>query len=342
VRLYRTGDQGEPIRDIQDRLAALGHECTPDSRGTFGEATLRAVQAFQSARGLPADGIVGPDTWRTLVGAGYRLGDRMLYHRVPMMQGDDVASLQQRLNALGFDSGKVDGIFGPDTLTALLDFQANRRMAEDGIAGRRVAEELSLMARATAKPGRDGVRDRQWLAQLPPTLVGQRIYVDAFCRTEEEAAATWRAAVLFARIIQDLGARPVMSRNVDTAPPERVRALRANRLGVDLIVSFAVPVTDAAGVCYFASAHSESEAGARVATAPADRLGIAVLGRSIPMLKDTRSPAVVIVTDPMTEHTGGRAAQGIIDVFSSPNDATAPAPRLSTDAHHGEPGSAHR
>jgi N-acetylmuramoyl-L-alanine amidase len=244
----------------------------------------------------------------------------MVYHRVPMMRGDDVASLQQSLNALGFDAGKVDGIFGPDTLAALLDFQSNRRMAEDGIAGRRVAEELALMARATAKPGRDGVRDRQWLAHLPPTLVGQRIYVDAFCRTEEEAAATWRAAVLFARIIQDLGARPVMSRNIDTAPTERVRALRANRLRVDLIVSFATPFADETGVCYFASAHSESQAGARVATALAERLRVPVLGRSIPMLKDTRSPTVVIVVDPMTEHTGGRAAQGIIDLFVTAKD----------------------
>ena len=45
----------------------------------------------------------------------------MLYHRIPMMRGDDVAELQARLNSLGFDTGKVDGIFGPDTLAGLLD-----------------------------------------------------------------------------------------------------------------------------------------------------------------------------------------------------------------------------
>ena len=37
--------------------------------------------------------------------------------------GDDVAELQQRLSALGFDSGRVDGIFGDLTSAALGEFQ---------------------------------------------------------------------------------------------------------------------------------------------------------------------------------------------------------------------------
>ena len=316
MRLYRVGDEGEPVRDIQGRLRALDHPTDPDTAGRYGSGTATAVSAFQQARGLPADGIVGPDTWRALVRAGYRLGDRMLYYRVPMMRGDDVAELQRQLNALGFDAGKVDGIFGPDSLRALLDFQANRRMAEDGIAGRGVAGELALMARATAKAGREGVREREWLARLPRTLVGQRIYVDAFCRNASEQARAWRAAMTFARIIQDLGASPTMSRSNDTTPPERVRAVRANRLGVDLVVSFAEPGSDGSFVHFFESAHSSSSAGEHMARAIADRLDVTILGRALPILKHTRSPAVVIAFSPLDEKVGGRAAQGIIDFFA--------------------------
>jgi N-acetylmuramoyl-L-alanine amidase len=316
VRLYRVGDEGEPVRDIQHRLGALGHATDPDPLGSFGDATAAAVCAFQMARGLPPDGIVGPHTWRALVRAGYQLGDRMLYHRVPMMRGDDVAELQRQLNALGFDSGKVDGVFGPDTLRAVLDFQANRRMAEDGIAGRAVAAELGLMARATAKAGREGVRERVWLESLPRTLIGQRMYVDAFCGTDEERMQAWRAAITFTRIIQDLGAAPILSRSIDTTPAERVRALRANRLNVDLIVSFALPTSDGPGVTFFASAHSSSSAGERIAQSIAARLSVPVLGRAIPMLKHTRAPAVVVATTPLDETTGGRVAQGIIDLFA--------------------------
>ena len=115
MRLYHRGDRGEPVRDVQDRLTALGFSCAPDDDGVFGDATYTSVSEFQTSRGIPVDGIVGSETWRSLVEAGYRLGDRMVYHRVPMMRGDDVAELQARLNSLGFDTGKVDGIFGPDS-----------------------------------------------------------------------------------------------------------------------------------------------------------------------------------------------------------------------------------
>ena len=52
-----------------------------------------------------------------------------------MLRGDDVAELQQRLSALGFDTGRVDGIFGDLTSAALGEFQRNVGLPVDGIAG---------------------------------------------------------------------------------------------------------------------------------------------------------------------------------------------------------------
>ena len=135
MRLYRLGDSGRPVRDIQDRLDSLDHSCAPDAPGEFGKGTFDAVTAFQRERGLAGDGIVGPDTWRGLWEASYRLGDRLLWMRRPMLRGDDVSELQVRLNSFGFDAGNVDGIFGPDTRRAVTEFQHNRAMDEDGIAG---------------------------------------------------------------------------------------------------------------------------------------------------------------------------------------------------------------
>jgi N-acetylmuramoyl-L-alanine amidase len=320
VRLYRRGDEGEPVRDIQDRLAALGFE-TDDRLGSFAAGTEAVVIAFQQARGLPGDGIVGPGTWRALVDAGFRLGDRMLYHRVPMMRGDDVAEVQRRLNSLGFDAGKVDGIFGPDTLRATLDFQANRRMAEDGIVGREVVAELELISRATKKPGREGVRERQWLAALPPTIAGQHVYVDAACRDPEEAETTWAAAVEFGGAIQILGGVPVYSRSADAFPSERVRALRANRMGTDFVVSFSEAKDGVPAVCYFASQHSHSAAGEKLASAIASTLGMQSLGRTVPMLRDTRAPAVVISAEHIEPSLARAVADSIIDLLAAPREA---------------------
>lgn len=59
-RMLSVGASGEDVRRIQARLSEMGH--TVDADGDFGPATKAAVIAVQSANGLPADGIVGPDT----------------------------------------------------------------------------------------------------------------------------------------------------------------------------------------------------------------------------------------------------------------------------------------
>ena len=320
MRLYHRGDRGEPVRDVQDRLTALGFECDADGAAVFGDATFAAVSEFQDSRGLPVDGIVGSETWRSLVEAGYRLGDRMIYHRVPMMRGDDVAELQARLNSLGFDTGKVDGIFGPDSLAGLLDFQHNSQMAEDGIAGDKVGGELRLVDLATQKQGRESVRERQWLEQMPPSIAGQRIYLDPECRTADESDATWMAAIEASSAIQILGGISFLSRSIDTAPPPRLRSQKANRMNIDIVVGFFVPDEGDEGIYYFSSEHSRSEAGMGVAQALADRLGVSPVGRTMPILKETRAPAVVVALRSMNRRAGRIVANVVASLYETPKD----------------------
>lgn len=315
MRLYRLGDSGRPVRDIQDRLLALGFECGEDARGEYDKGTFDAVTAFQKQRGLSPDGIVGPDTWRTLWEASYRLGDRLLWHRRPMMRGDDVAELQRRLNALGFDAGKVDGIFGPDTRRAVTEFQENRGMAEDGIAGPKLVSELRLVSHATNKTGRETIRERQWLRTLPTSLVGTRIFLDGGCSDPQESGKSWEAVAAAALVLQEMGGIPVLSRSADTAFPERVRARRANRLGADLVVSFQMPYADGSGVFFFASPHSRSEAGASLAAAVAAELQLPVDGRAPAILKETRAPAVLVATAHLDSECGSRVVESLDRFF---------------------------
>ena len=303
------------MRDIQTRLQRIGFDCATDAEAEYRVATETAVKQFQDSRGLEPDGIVGPETWRALVESGHRLGSRLVYNRLPMMRGDDVSELQRILNSLGFDAGKQDSIFGPDTLAAVLEFQSNRGLAEDGICGPVMASELTLMKRATEKGGRDAVRERQWLRGLPGSIAGHRILVDASCRDAVESEAAWKAAAACSVELREMGATPVLTRSIDAAPSERIRARRANRLGIDLVVSFR-EAREQPGVFYFRTEHSSSEAGEALAREIAGRLGMKSHGMATPMLKETRAVAVVVSAPVLDEKVGRETGQGLQVLFA--------------------------
>ncbi|ARV57902.1 hypothetical protein BZZ01_03960 [Nostocales cyanobacterium HT-58-2] len=62
----RFGDSGNSVKVLQRLLVSNGYFVQLD--GVFGALTETAVRAFQSARGLKADGVVGPRTWGELTG----------------------------------------------------------------------------------------------------------------------------------------------------------------------------------------------------------------------------------------------------------------------------------
>lgn len=61
----RLGSQGESVRELQSMLVLLGFYPGPVS-GIYQEETQTAVQRFQRAAAITADGIVGPATWSQL------------------------------------------------------------------------------------------------------------------------------------------------------------------------------------------------------------------------------------------------------------------------------------
>jgi peptidoglycan hydrolase-like protein with peptidoglycan-binding domain len=55
----------------------------------------------------------------------------------PLMNGDDVKTVQSQLIKLGYDLGShgADGVFGPATEKAVKEFQAKAGIKADGIVG---------------------------------------------------------------------------------------------------------------------------------------------------------------------------------------------------------------
>jgi N-acetylmuramoyl-L-alanine amidase len=172
----QVGDEGEAVRDLQQRLGDAKWPTEPDEPGVFGAGTAAAVRSFQERRGLRVDGICGQQTWGSLVEAGYRRGDRLLYQASPPLRGDDVADLQRRLCALGFNVDRIDGIFGVRTQEALLDFQRNAGLATDAVCGPVTLAALERLGSRSGDAGPGGrVREREALRRAPRTLAGLRV-----------------------------------------------------------------------------------------------------------------------------------------------------------------------
>ncbi|HEY5121333.1 MAG TPA: peptidoglycan-binding protein, partial [Acidimicrobiales bacterium] len=140
--LLQRGAEDSRVRELQERLASIGYAPLTDPAGQFGDGTVVVVEAFQRSRGLPITGVIDETTWNRLIEAGWRLGERLLYLAHPHLRGDDVAELQVRLAQLGFNPGRIDGIFGSATEHALLDFQRNCGLETDGTLTRATLLEI--------------------------------------------------------------------------------------------------------------------------------------------------------------------------------------------------------
>lgn len=57
-------------------------------------------------------------------------------------QGGITALLQERLNTLGFNCGKIDGKFGNNTYNAVRSFQKSRGLSDDGVVGQNTWRKL--------------------------------------------------------------------------------------------------------------------------------------------------------------------------------------------------------
>ena len=65
----KSGARGNITKLMQQRLIALGYSVGKyGADGVFGEDTKKAVKAFQTAKGLSDDAVVGRNTWRKLLG----------------------------------------------------------------------------------------------------------------------------------------------------------------------------------------------------------------------------------------------------------------------------------
>ena len=83
--------------------------------------------------------------------------------------GGEVTQIQQRLQELGYNPGKADGIYGTQTKNAVISFQRDYGLDDDGIAGPKTLEALGLTGGGGSGGGFGGFSEGD--GQLRATII---------------------------------------------------------------------------------------------------------------------------------------------------------------------------
>lgn len=264
--LYRLGDKGDAVRSIRSLLQTTGDLSPTTARPSdvYDAELAQAVRGFQQRRGLIVDGVLGPDTQIALDGARWQLGDRLLSH-IPghLLQGDDVAQLQERLLSLGFTPDRVDGVFGSNTEQAVRRFQAGVGLAVDGSVGPETLRAFADLTRSVSGGSPHSLRERELVRRSGHHLIGRTVVLDPGHGGHDTGTAAHglvesEVMLDLARRIEGrlsaIGVTVLFTRSAATGPDELSRAMTANQARADIMLSLHCDSNDqsrASGVATF-------------------------------------------------------------------------------------------
>jgi N-acetylmuramoyl-L-alanine amidase len=198
------------------------------------------IRSFQQERGLHVTGELNEQTLRALEEARWKLGDRSLYlQKSPLMYGDDVAALQSRLTEMGFHSGRVDGIFGPMTESAVKEFQKSVGVVVDGKCGPATIIALLRLTKIVSGGAPAALRESAVQKNRGPALANKVIVIDPGSEEYEREIVFDVAQRIEGRLLA-LGASVFLTRGASNNPSESERITFTNNNKADLLISLHV------------------------------------------------------------------------------------------------------
>lgn len=134
--VLRTGSVSNYVNSLRLLLNRTGYRVA--SKGTTYDSEVRdAVKKYQADHKLTVDGVVGPNTWSSIVSKSEEVANRSVCEDRTFRQGDEgscVERLQTALKEKGFEI-TVDGDFGPNTESVVKRFQTVFKISADGVVG---------------------------------------------------------------------------------------------------------------------------------------------------------------------------------------------------------------
>ena len=198
------------------------------------ELSESEIRSFQQARGLSVTGIVDEVTARALEEAQWKLGDRSLnLQEPPLMHGDDVAALQSRLTEMGFDCGRVDGIYGPRTELAVKDFQKSVGATVDGKCGPATIIALIRLTKIVSGGAPSILRESANQKNRGPALANKTIVLNP----DGDDPLVYDVALRTEGRLLALGASVFLTRGERNNPSESERIAFTNSSNADLMIS---------------------------------------------------------------------------------------------------------
>jgi N-acetylmuramoyl-L-alanine amidase len=224
------GGSGDLVLQVTNYLTRLN--LLKGESSIFDAQVQSAVKEFQQSRGLTVSGVVDDTTLRALDEARWKLGDRVLTFTQPLMRGDDVAALQSQLSEMGFNCGRVDGIFGKDSESAVMEFQKSVGIKVDGRCGPATIMSMLRLKKIVSGGAPIQLRDAAIRAERGPALAGKVIVIDP----SESAAIFDLSQRLEGRLVA-LGVNVYLTRAITSNPDESERIEIANAASADLVIS---------------------------------------------------------------------------------------------------------
>ena len=195
------------------------------------------IRSFQQERGLHVTGELNDATARAIEEARWKLGDRSLYLQPsPMMRGDDVAALQSRLTEMGFHCGRVDGIFGEMTESAVKDFQKSVGVKVDGKCGPATIIALLRLTKIVSGGAPSALRESALQKNRGPALANKVIVLDPGSADFEKDFVYDVAQRIEGRLLA-LGASVFLTRGANNNPSDAERISFTNKNNADLLIS---------------------------------------------------------------------------------------------------------
>ena len=152
------------------------------------------------------------------------------------MHGDDIAALQSRLTEMGFDCGRVDGIYGVRTEMAVKDFQKSVGATIDGKCGPATIIALIRLTKIVSGGVPSTLRQNAMQQSRGPALANKGIVLNP----DGDDQLVYDIAVRTEGRLLALGASVFLTRGATNNPSELERITFSNKSSADLMISLNV------------------------------------------------------------------------------------------------------